>query len=122
MNQLFYNLLTNALKFHKEETSPLIAISSRALSGDEIKSDSNLQTNLSYIEIVITDNGLGFEQQFARQIFQLFERLYSADEFEGTGVGLALCKKIVENHQGHIFAKSTEGEGAAFYVVLPVTR
>jgi two-component system CheB/CheR fusion protein len=122
MNQLFYNLLTNALKFHKEGTSPLIAISSRALSGDEIKSDSNLQTNLSYIEIVITDNGLGFEQQFARQIFQLFERLYSADEFEGTGVGLALCKKIVENHQGHIFAKSTEGEGAAFYVVLPVTR
>jgi two-component system CheB/CheR fusion protein len=122
MNQLFYNLLTNALKFRKEETSPLIAISLRALSGDEIRSDSNLQTNLRYIEIIISDSGLGFEQQFAKQIFQLFERLYSADEFEGTGVGLALCKKIVENHQGHIFAKSTEGEGAAFYVVLPVTR
>ena len=79
-----------------------------------------LKEKVSYIEIKFADNGIGFEQQFADQIFQLFERLHSLEEYEGTGVGLALCKKIVENHHGHIFAQSEENRGASFHVILPV--
>ena len=74
------------------------------------------------MEIVFTDRGIGFEPAFAEQIFQIFERLHSADEYEGTGVGLALCKKIVENHCGHIFARSGKEEGASFHVILPVRQ
>jgi light-regulated signal transduction histidine kinase (bacteriophytochrome) len=74
------------------------------------------------VEILVADNGVVFETQFGEQIFQIFERLYTADEFEGTGVGLALCKQIVENHHGQVFAKSKENEGASFYVILPVKQ
>lgn len=119
MNQLFYNLLINSLKFHRASMPPEITISSRMLPHEEIKQHNNLNENLSYVEIKFLDNGIGFDQQFTEQIFQLFERLHSLKEFEGTGLGLALCKKIVEHHHGHIFALSKEGEGAVFYVILP---
>ena len=122
INQLFYNLLTNSIKFRTPATLPLIAITFRLLSEERRRELSQLRENISYLEIVVSDNGIGFEQQFGIQIFQLFERLHSTDEFEGTGVGLALCKKVVENHHGHIFAISKEGEGATFYVILPVNR
>ena len=122
MNQLFYNLLINALKFRKSATSLIVHITFRLLSAEEANKNLHLRENLVYVEIMFSDNGIGFEQQFADQIFQLFERLHSADEYEGTGVGLALCKKIVENHHGYIFAVSKEGEGASFYVILPVEQ
>jgi signal transduction histidine kinase len=122
MNQLFYNLLTNAIKFHRETVVPRISITSRVLSADEIKKYPDLKEDVQHVEIQVTDNGIGFDQQFGEQIFQIFERLYTADEFEGTGVGLALCKQIVENHHGHIFAKSKENEGATFFVILPVNQ
>jgi light-regulated signal transduction histidine kinase (bacteriophytochrome) len=76
----------------------------------------------AYIHVSVSDNGIGFNQQFSEQIFQIFERLHTIDEYEGTGVGLALCKKIVENHRGQIFAISKEGEGARFQVVLPLAQ
>lgn len=122
MNQLFYNLLINALKFYREDLPLLITVLWRQLPADRAKQYPELQEDLSYIEIVFSDNGIGFEQEFAEQIFQIFERLHPADEYEGTGVGLALCKKIVENHFGHIFAASREGEGASFHVILPLLR
>ena len=122
MNQLFNNLLMNSLKFYKEGTAPIITISYRELSPEETKKNKKLQEDLPYIEIKFSDNGIGFQQQYADQIFEIFERLHSTDEFEGTGIGLALCKKIVENHQGHIFARSNENEGASFYVILPVRQ
>ncbi|GAC1707111.1 MAG: hypothetical protein NVS9B7_18710 [Flavisolibacter sp.] len=122
MNQLFYNILTNALKFYKETVSPEITISIRRLSHEEIIQNENLKENLSYIEIKFSDNGIGFEQQFADQIFQIFERLHSIEEFEGTGIGLALCKKIVENHNGQIYALSKENEGSTFYILLPLKQ
>jgi two-component system CheB/CheR fusion protein len=122
MNQLFYNLLTNALKFHKELMRPIIAISFRALSENDLHEHPELWPGHSYIEIKFSDNGIGFEPEFAEQIFQLFERLHSTDEYEGTGLGLALCKKIVENHNGKIYAISKEAEGASFYVILPVKQ
>lgn len=92
------------------------------LSPEDVKTNNRLNTDLSYIELLFSDNGIGIEQQYVEQIFQLFERLHTADAFEGTGVGLALCKKIVENHNGDIFAKSIKGKGASFYVVLPVQQ
>ena len=122
MNQLFYNLLTNALKFRKDGVKPHIRISASPVAVDDLKKYATLHQNKAYVEIRFTDNGIGFDKQFSEQIFQIFERLHSAEEFEGTGVGLALCKKIVENHNGHIFATSKEGEGATFTIILPVIQ
>jgi signal transduction histidine kinase len=122
MNQLFSNLLTNALKFHEASSKPVIAVSFKTLSAGDLKEFPSRKKELSYIELKIEDNGIGFEPEFADQIFQLFERLHSADEYEGTGLGLALCKKIVENHEGEIYGVSTEGAGAIFYVILPMKQ
>ncbi|MGZ8537042.1 MAG: CheR family methyltransferase [Flavisolibacter sp.] len=122
MNQLFYNLLTNALKFHNKTERPSIEISFKMLSAEEIMDYKTLTEGLNYIEIKFADNGIGFEQQFADQIFQIFERLHTPEYYEGTGVGLALCKKIVEIHHGHIFAMAEEKKGAAFHVLLPVKQ
>jgi PAS domain S-box-containing protein len=122
MNQLFYNLLTNAVKFRKEDVKPVVTISATQLQDEHVKNHPHLQSKRNYIEIVFADNGIGFDPQYAEQIFQIFERLHSVDEFEGTGVGLALCKKIIENHSGHIYAVSSEGAGAAFHILLPVKQ
>ncbi|HLT73235.1 MAG TPA: ATP-binding protein, partial [Cyclobacteriaceae bacterium] len=73
-----------------------------------------------YYELQFTDNGIGFDQQYHQQIFSIFQRLHNGQAYVGTGVGLALCKKIVENHKGHITARSEPGKGATFYVYLPV--
>lgn len=122
MNQLFYNMPINALKFRKETERPVLSITFRLLPREGMERFSQLGEEGAHIEIIVADNGIGFEQQFAEQIFQLFERLHPMDEYEGTGVGLALCRKVVENHHGHIFALSEENEGAAFHVVLPVKQ
>jgi PAS domain S-box-containing protein len=122
MNQLFYNLLTNAIKFRKEDIKPIITITAALLPHHQLPKHPELRSGKNYIEIVVSDNGIGFDAVYAEQIFQIFERLHSVDEFEGTGVGLALCKKIVENHSGHIYAVSQEGAGAAFHILLPVKQ
>jgi PAS domain S-box-containing protein len=135
INQLFYNLVGNALKFSVNGTSPVITISSRMLSPDEIENNEGMNGNhnhnqqkfnvnkrLSYVEISFNDNGIGFEQQFAEQIFSVFERLHTRQQYSGTGIGLALCQKIAENHRGRIHAEAKENEGATFYVLLPLTQ
>ncbi len=122
MNQLFYNLLANALKFIKRDTTPEVRITFKMLSPENVRINSKLSEELSYLEIIFADNGIGIDQPFAEQIFHLFERLHTSSAFEGTGVGLALCKKIVENHKGDIFVKSMEGKGASFYIVLPINQ
>jgi two-component system CheB/CheR fusion protein len=122
MSQLFYNLLTNAIKFQIKLSPPVIIVSFRWLSKNDLVEHAELKNDLSFLEIKFSDNGIGFDPEFAEQIFQLFERLHSVDEYEGTGMGLALCKKIVENHNGKIYATSREGEGASFYVLLPATQ
>lgn len=121
MNQLFYNLLTNAIKFQNKQFSPVITITFKWLSKNELIQYSDLKSDCAYLEIKISDNGIGFEQEFEDQIFQLFERLHSVAEYEGTGLGLALCKKIAENHKGKIYAISNESEGASFYTLLPAS-
>lgn len=118
MRQLFYNLLSNALKFKKNDRSPDILISSEKIKKETLP-DKIQNGNTEYYKIVITDNGIGFDANFAEDIFMVFKRLHSHHEFEGTGVGLSICKKIVDNHNGIISASSRPGEGSVFSVYLP---
>lgn len=89
---------------------------------EETKKNSKLNNQLSYTEICFRDNGIGFEQQFAEKIFSIFECLNNRKQYSGTGIGLALCHKIAEHHQGEIHAVAEENNGAAFYVVLPLKQ
>ena len=122
MNQLFYNLLSNALKFSKPGVAPKIRISGRPFPMEEIGQHPALKGHKAYVEITFEDNGIGFDQQFSRQVFQIFQRLHRNEQFEGTGIGLALCKKIVSNHHGDISAESEEGKGAGFRIILPLEQ
>jgi signal transduction histidine kinase len=113
MRQLFQNLVSNSLKFRKKESTPVIHIYS------EPKVLSNGQ-EMELGRIVIQDNGIGFDPKFSEDIFTVFKRLHSYHEFEGSGVGLSICKKIVERHKGYISASSEIGVGAKFIIDLPV--
>jgi signal transduction histidine kinase len=119
MQQLFYNLLNNALKFSKPDESPIIEISARKLQANEIKSSLTLAPEKQYVEIIVKDNGIGFEQKYANQIFIMFQRLNDRSQFEGTGIGLSLCKKVIDNHGGLIFVTAKPYEGATFSIILP---
>ena len=117
MNQLFYNLLNNSLKFSKPDHHTCIQIRSRVI--DESEKLPDLLPKIKYYEFVFTDDGIGFSQDYAEQIFGLFKRLNDRQHYPGSGIGLALCKKVVENHNGAITAKSTEQVGTSFYIYLP---
>lgn len=123
LRQLFQNLISNALKFN-DKPSPLIHVSGENLSYKEIvgKSWSKdiIIKHKNYYCIYIRDNGIGFELQYLKQIFIIFQRLNGRSEFEGTGIGLAICKRIVENHEGFITAESEVGNGSLFVVGLPL--
>jgi len=116
MKQLFHNLISNALKFSNEKP-PKVTIASRTFeeNGIPIKADAEKK----YIHITVTDNGIGFKQQYADQIFQIFQRLHDQKNYPGTGIGLAICKRIAENHKGTIYAEAKENDGAVFHVILP---
>ncbi|HMJ70413.1 MAG TPA: ATP-binding protein [Cyclobacteriaceae bacterium] len=118
INQLFYNLLSNALKFTRDQ-QPVIRISSQKMDAHEVAKYPSLTSGLNYYMLLFEDNGIGFDQKYATQIFTIFQRLNPMREFSGTGIGLALCKKIVLNHRGDIFAVSEEGKGSTFKVILP---
>ena len=119
MNQLFYNLISNSLKFTTDDVLPVIEISCRRLSSLEVTQRPLLSEDKSYFELTFADNGIGFNQQYEHKIFEIFQRLNTRLEYEGTGIGLALCSKIVQNHNGQIHAESEEGKGARFYVIRP---
>lgn len=118
IQQLFTNLLSNSLKYSKENETPIINIRCTKIiaNTEAILQDNSIK---KYYKITITDNGIGFEQQYSEKIFLLFNRLHSKTEYDGTGVGLAICNKIVENHKGHIFADSKPNQGATFTIYLP---
>lgn len=118
MSQLFHNLLSNAIKFRKKDLAPLITIQQNLLT-EEQKHTYQLPLSKEYFLITITDNGIGFEQFYAEKIFQLFQRLQGKFEFPGTGIGLSICKKIIENHNGQILASGEPGTGSSFSVILP---
>lgn len=121
MYQLFYNLINNSLKFAKPAKRPVIKLSSKPVNADEAKALA-LDIQRRYVKIRVQDNGIGFAEAEAERIFQTFARLHSKDQYEGTGLGLALCKKITERHGGTIKAKAKEGEGATFNVILPINN
>ncbi len=117
--QLLYNLITNSLKFSSPERPPVIMIRSEAGKGSTF-SNSDLDPDLEYCHISISDNGIGFEQKYSEKIFEVFQRLYERARYKGTGIGLAIVKKIMENHNGIITATGEPDKGATFDIYFPV--
>lgn len=115
---LFFNLIHNALKYSKKDVTPVIRIRSELSTVGN--GQGGAQALSQYCRIYIEDNGIGFDQKYAEEIFGMFKRLHRHADFEGTGIGLALCKKIVEQHKGYISARSKINEGSTFIVSLPM--
>lgn len=109
LRQLFQNLLSNALKFHREKEPPRVEITGACVE----------EEGRPFVRVTITDHGIGFEDRFSERIFGIFQRLHAREEYEGTGIGLALCRRIVQRHGGRIEARGRPGEGAVFAVLLP---
>jgi two-component system CheB/CheR fusion protein len=122
MHQLFHNLISNALKFTSKSISPKIEISARELSPDEVESEPALNPDHHYCDITISDNGIGLSSENSDKVFDLFSRLHGKNEYPGTGIGLALCRRIVNNHKGVIYVESEEGKGATFHVIMPLNH
>lgn len=118
MGPLFSNLISNSLKYSKKNARPVVRI--RYEEASVAAGVNGRESDIRYGRIYIEDNGIGFDQKYADQIFDMFRRLHSNAEYEGTGIGLALCKKIVEMHNGYISALGKPGEGAVFIVALPL--
>jgi signal transduction histidine kinase len=110
MRQLFQNLIGNALKFQPPGNTPIVKISGRTVTTPAGKSCA---------EISIKDNGIGFDEKYVDRMFAVFQRLHGRTEYEGTGVGLAVCRRITDRHGGTITARSNPGDGATFTVTLP---
>ena len=112
MRRLFQNLISNALKYHKEGVPPVV----------QVKTHIETVDNQAYSHIEVSDNGIGFEDQYTDRIFGVFQRLHSRSVYEGTGMGLAICRKIVERHNGNIYATGQPGVGATFTLMLPLQQ
>lgn len=117
MHQLFQNLISNSLKYSQPVVRPDIRIFSRVVNGRDVSNEVPPDKKFHCIEV--SDNGIGFDQKYAGGIFKLFTRLHSDPQYKGSGIGLSIVKKVVENHHGYIFAKSRPGEGATFTLLLP---
>lgn len=122
MVQLFSNLISNAIKYAKADENPVIEIECQKVNGAELDIEGvrDLQRQNTFYQISFKDNGIGFEAEYAEKIFVIFQRLHNRTEYDGTGIGLALCRRIVTNHNGFILAESRpRHSGAVFYVYLP---
>jgi signal transduction histidine kinase len=121
LQQLFQNLVSNALKYSKPGVPPVVHISSKEVKGADVPIELPLEyKDKSYHLIEVEDNGIGFEQENAEKIFQMFHRLHGRSEYTGTGIGLSIARKVVDNHNGYIWADSEPGKGTRFSVLLPV--
>lgn len=116
MQQLFLNLVGNALKFTRPNVPPIVEISARILESSPVAQFGQA------CEIMVTDNGIGFDEKYLDRIFTIFQRLHGRHQYEGTGIGLTLCRKIVDRHGGQITARAKLGEGASFIVTLPCAQ
>jgi len=121
MHQLFLNLISNSLKFRKSDTRAVIDVQGELIQNDPAETSEPKFTG-GYFEVRVSDNGIGFDEKYLDRIYQPFQRLHRIDEFEGTGMGLAICRKIVERHGGEIEAHSSPGKGAIFIVRFPVNH
>jgi signal transduction histidine kinase len=117
---LFFNLISNALKYSKAKVAPVVKVYCE--KADITRVERGITMVDTYCRIYVTDNGIGFDQIYAEQIFEMFKRLHSQDEYEGTGIGLALCKQIVDKHRGFISVLSKVNEGSTFIVSLPFSQ
>ncbi len=121
IKQLFNNLIGNAIKFRKPGTPCAITISNLPVSQQDYLTHP-LAKGMEYVKISVSDNGIGFDQEFSEKIFMIFQRLNGKAEYAGSGVGLAICKKIVDNHHGIIYANSQPEQGASFTIMLPIKQ
>lgn len=119
MRQLLQNLIGNALKFHRPDQPPVVRVEASCMPPT---GRSESQSDGAVCQLVVSDNGIGFDEKYLDRIFNVFQRLHGHAEYEGTGMGLAICRKIAERHQGTITAMSRPGDGASFVVVLPVSQ
>jgi PAS domain S-box-containing protein len=117
--QLLYNLIGNAIKFAKPGVPPHVSIKSETVKGSAVETEK-LNQQISYCHISVTDNGIGFDPQYRTRIFEVFQRLHGKEEYSGTGIGLAIVKKIVDNHNGVVSATGEIGKGARFDIYLPI--
>jgi PAS domain S-box-containing protein len=120
MRQLFQNLIGNALKFRRPDLPPVVKVAAQIITGPS--SDGGTAVIKKLCRLTVSDNGIGFDEKYLDRIFNVFQRLHSRNEYEGTGMGLAIARKIVLFHHGEITAKSKPGEGTTFIVTLPVTH
>jgi hypothetical protein len=111
LRQLFHNLISNALKYNKPGEAPVVTIHCTIADGSG--------EHKKYFQVEVSDNGIGFNPEYTEKIFQVFYRLHGRSEYPGTGVGLSIAKKVVENHGGQIHAESIPGEGAKFKILFP---
>jgi light-regulated signal transduction histidine kinase (bacteriophytochrome) len=121
MRQLLQNLISNALKFYRPEEPPVIKIYSRWLP-DWKRRPTEGMNRVERCQILVEDNGIGFHEKYLDRIFNAFQRLHGHSEYEGTGMGLAICRKIVERHNGSITAQSRVGQGSIFIITLPLQQ
>ena len=116
---LLENLLTNAMKFQPKNGTPEISINGQLVAGESIESPLAMK-EVAYLKLDVTDNGIGIEEKYLEKIFGIFQRLHAKSEYAGTGIGLAICKRVVENHNGFITTKSVVGKGTTFTCFLPI--
>jgi len=119
MQQLFSNLISNAIKFRKKTIAPIVHIRAEPMKPSEFLSYAGHVNGSNYYKIIVSDNGIGFDESENQEIFKVFKRLHSYQQYEGTGVGLAICKKIIEKHNGFITAAGVPNRGASFIIGLP---
>jgi two-component system, chemotaxis family, CheB/CheR fusion protein len=120
MRQVFQNIISNALKFSKKDTHPHVRITCERVQ--KLAFDAKPKPNGNYCRITISDNGIGFDSQYSEKIFTIFQRLHAREKYDGTGIGLAITRKIIDKHNGLISATGKEGEGARFTIVLPLRQ
>ena len=121
MRQLIQNLIDNALKFHKEGVPPVVHVTGEVLEGEPPPgTDSRISGRTCRLSV--SDNGIGFDPKYRDRIFSIFQKLHGREAYEGTGIGLAICRKIVERFGGAIKVDSSPGEGSTFVITLPVNQ
>jgi PAS domain S-box-containing protein len=122
MRQLFQNLIGNALKFNSPGRAPIVRVFGELIGGKERTAGGSSDAQIQLCQITVEDNGIGFDEKYVDRIFAMFQRLHGRNEYEGTGMGLAICRRIAEHHGGSITARSTPGRGSIFTVTIPTKR
>jgi signal transduction histidine kinase len=121
IKRLLQNLISNSVKFHKDGNGTHVDVTGKVVRGADVQNEFNIQLpKLKYARIEVKDDGIGFDEKYLEKIFTIFQRLHGRTEYEGTGIGLAICRRIVANHGGFITARSEENRGSVFIVILPI--